>query len=289
MILLLLAGLVVCFIYGVFSARDRALVFESPQTLHVGDREREYRVYAPSSEEPQPLVIALHGYRSDRSKSIEFYSGLSNLATEKHFVAVYPYGIENSWNGGFCCGTAFETNIDDVAFMRALVTELSQTYQIDQRKIYVVGMSNGGVMAQRLLAEMPDVVTAGVAVMSGVGDKDAVLDISKATAPLLLVNGTTDQYVPLVPQATGTSNGYTFLSAQETREAWASQYGLHEGVHTQQEGFEEYVYGSVDHPQLVARIYPTSHRWPQWRFTHPFTRVPTVTRDIWNFLNEYSL
>jgi polyhydroxybutyrate depolymerase len=289
MILLLLAGLVVCFIYGVFSARDRALVFESPQTLHVGDREREYRVYAPSSEEPQPLVIALHGYRSDRSKSIEFYSGLSNLATEKHFVAVYPYGIENSWNGGFCCGTAFETNIDDVAFMRALVTELSQTYQIDQRKIYVVGMSNGGVMAQRLLAEMPDVFAAGVAVMSGVGDKDAVLDISGARAPLMLVNGTRDQYVPLARGTVSTSDGYMFLSVSETKEMWAKQYGVEQVLYEYYGGFETYWYGDAEFPQLVSRIYPTSHRWPKWRFTHPFTRVPEVTRDIWDFLNSRSL
>lgn len=286
---LVLTVLVGCIVYGVLSPRDRALVFDSPQTLQVGDRVRAYRVYAPSSEKPQPLVIALHGYRSDRSKSIEFYTGLSNLATEQQFIAVYPYGIENSWNGGFCCGTAVETDIDDVAFIRALVVALRESYNIDPNKIYVVGMSNGGIMAQRLLAEMPDVFAAGVAVMSGVGDRESALDISSARAPLMLVNGTQDQYVPLAPGTVDSSDGYTFLSAQESRGIWATHYAVKEVAHTKQGDFEEYVYGSVEHPQLVARIYPTPHQWPQWRFTHPFTRVPQVTQDIWDFLNSRSL
>lgn len=275
--------------FGVFSARDRALVFESTERLQVGELMREYRVYAPDLESPRPLVIALHGYRSDRSKSIEFYTGLSNLAKEQHFIAVYPYGIEKSWNGGFCCGKAFETQVDDVVFIRALVDTLRQSYNIDSSKIYVMGMSNGGVMAQRLLADMPDVFAAGVAVMSGVGDKDAVLDISGARAPLMLVNGTMDQYVPLAPGTGSMSDGYMFLSVSETKQMWAKQYGVEQVLYEHYGGFETYWYGNAEFPQLVSRIYPVSHRWPGWRFSHPFTRVPQSTRDMWTFLSAYSL
>lgn len=112
-----------------------------------------------------PLIIDLHGWQSSPQIHREI-SGFDKLAlNEKVFVA-WPYGIKNSWNAGKkCCEPASITKVDDVGFLKSLITKLVQDNPIDVTRIYVSGFSNGCAMAQRLAVEASDLITA-VACMS---------------------------------------------------------------------------------------------------------------------------
>ena len=54
---------------------------------------------------------------------------LIQLAEANGFLVVFPDGVGlgpnadkfRTWNGGYCCGTAVKQNVDDVAFISALI------------------------------------------------------------------------------------------------------------------------------------------------------------------------
>ena len=114
-------------------------------------------VFPPSSVET--LVIALHGGGGNVS-SFESYSKLTDeVNATKRFGVVYPVAIDNHWNDG---RSELELSSDDVGFIEKII----DTYREDgYSKFYVVGMSNGGVMAQRIACELGSKIN-GIAVVA---------------------------------------------------------------------------------------------------------------------------
>ncbi len=109
---------------------------------------------------------------------------------------VYPVGYEESWNAGGCCGKAAEANIDDVAFLKALVARVDPGHA---HPVYVVGYSNGGRLAYRLACSAPGLFDA-TAVVKAMPMPDCVV-----TRPLkiLQIASLDDTAVPFEPGDTG--------------------------------------------------------------------------------------
>lgn len=136
---------------------------------------RMYRVHVPARYDPAapaPLLFALHGgggsmdYQAD-----DAYYGLITKSEREGLVVVFPNGFSRlksgrfaTWNAGNCCGAARDGNSDDVGFIRQVVANVTRQMNIDRRRIYATGMSNGGLMAYRLACEMSDVFKAIAAV-----------------------------------------------------------------------------------------------------------------------------
>jgi polyhydroxybutyrate depolymerase len=147
----------------------------SNRSLTHNGRIRTYIVYVPASVDaakPVPLVFVLHGGTGNAESAVGT-SGFDGVADKNGFVAVYPDGTGRlsstellTWNGGDCCGYAQEQNIDDVGFLRAVVTDLQAHLNVDANRIYATGMSNGGILAQRLGCQAADVFAA-IAPVSG--------------------------------------------------------------------------------------------------------------------------
>jgi polyhydroxybutyrate depolymerase len=136
-----------------------------------GGLTRMYRVHVPksyNSQQPAPLLFAFHGGGGDMEYMAEDkYYGLIAKSEQEGFVAVFPNGYSNfpsgklaTWNAGKCCGNARDKKIDDVGFVRSIVAHLTGKMNIARDKIYATGMSNGGMMSERLACEMPDVFRA---------------------------------------------------------------------------------------------------------------------------------
>jgi poly(3-hydroxybutyrate) depolymerase len=64
---------------------------------------------------------------------------------------------ERAWNAGVCCGGS---TADDVKYLRDVVAAVERRTPIDRRRIYVIGLSNGGMMALKAVCEAPDVFAA---------------------------------------------------------------------------------------------------------------------------------
>lgn len=134
--------------------------------LHEGV-ERTYLLHLPPAYDgrsPYPLVIAMHGGFGS-AENLQRMSRLSEAADTLNFVVVYPEGVAaafgiRTWNAGGCCGPAVRNNVDDVGFIAALIDTLKASLNLDLRRVYATGMSNGGMMAYRLACELSDRIAA---------------------------------------------------------------------------------------------------------------------------------
>jgi len=138
--------------------------------LHHGGIDRSYIVHIPPGVSgPAPVIIAFHGGGSN-AEAQQRYSEMGKLADREHIIVVYPNGTGSQrmrvWNAGTCCGSAPAKRIDDVAFIRAVVSDVAKRVAIDRTRVFATGFSNGAMMVYRLAAEAPDLVAA-IAPVSG--------------------------------------------------------------------------------------------------------------------------
>jgi polyhydroxybutyrate depolymerase len=170
------------------------------RTVSVGSAQRSYLVHLPAAFDAKreyPVVLAFHGGATNPGVMARF-SGLSEKADQAGFVVVYPSGsgrLERvlTWNAGRCCGYASEHAVDDVGFVRALLEDLAHVARIDRHRVFATGISNGGQMAYRVAAELPDVVAA-IAPVSG----SLEVEVPRVSRPVSVVHfhGTDDEYLP---------------------------------------------------------------------------------------------
>ncbi len=174
-------------------------------TLRTDDgRDRTYHVYLPSglpSGVPVPLLLAFHG-GTGWGTQYEQNSGFDGLAEANRFIVVYPDGVSvgsrlmpngRVWNGGDCCGAAVAQGVDDVAFVRQLLSRLGQDYAIDPARVFAAGHSNGGIMSYRLACELADRIAA-IGLQAGW----VAIDSCRPSRPVaaLHIHGDADQNAP---------------------------------------------------------------------------------------------
>lgn len=141
------------------------------RTLTVpGQGTRRYAIYVPNGMGalgPRPALIAMHG-GTGTAMGQAASSQLAKTASARQFYAVFleGSGTLQTFNAGACCGSAQSQNVDDIAFTRAVITDIRANYSVDPAKIYATGFSNGAMMAHRLACDLADQI-AGVAAVSG--------------------------------------------------------------------------------------------------------------------------
>lgn len=96
-------------------------------------------------------VVVLHSYAHTDAEPVEH--GWSAASDRYGFVALYPFR-GGSWNAGTCCGAGSADNRDDVGWLDRTLRAARDRYGLTS--LYLAGFSNGGMMAQRLVAERPD-------------------------------------------------------------------------------------------------------------------------------------
>ena len=178
------------------------LVGETAHTLTHAERERSYLLYVPASvnwDEPVPLVFVFHGGAGNAESAVRM-SGFNAVADRYGFLVVYPNGTGRlsddkllTWNGGTCCGYAQEKNVDDVGFVRAIVADLQTLVTLDPHRIYATGLSNGGLLSQRLGCEASDVFAA-IAPVAGTLNLPACSPAQPVS--VIEFHGTDDQHIP---------------------------------------------------------------------------------------------
>lgn len=167
-------------------------VGSSTRTLEVGGLPRSYLIYRPAQLAARaPLVMMLHGGFGSGAQAESSY-GWDAEADIRHFVVVYPDGDGRAWNvGGGCCGTPGRTNVDDVAFLSAVVGDVQSALPIDHAMIYATGISNGGMMAYRLACDTKLFAAIGPDSATLLGDCPTPHPVS-----VIAIHGTADQSIP---------------------------------------------------------------------------------------------
>jgi polyhydroxybutyrate depolymerase len=167
-----------------------------------GGLDRTYGIFVPervkAARQRVPLVIMLHGGGGYADNSAKM-TGLTPKAAKEGFIVVYPEGTGKfrnklfTWNSIHCCGYAMTNKIDDVGFISQLIDTLIAKYPVDPKRVYVTGLSNGGMMTHLIGAALPHKVAAIAPVISGLrGDEPA----PKGPVAAIIINGALDESVP---------------------------------------------------------------------------------------------
>ncbi len=122
-------------------------------SMTVAGLKRSYEVIAPVKAPPKsaPVIVVLSGICSTVPDEIS-RDDLLAYTTANEAELVYPVAVDESWNAINCCGEAATKNVNDLAFLQALVAKVDPGHA---RTVYVVGYSNGARMAFRVACDDP--------------------------------------------------------------------------------------------------------------------------------------
>ena len=138
---------------------------------------RDYRIHVPpqaSTGKPLPLVLNLAGATQNGFLE-ELQTGMDNNADQNGYLVAYPDGTRISkvltpdpvaknaqygWNAGECCGLPVTRRINDVGFLEKVIANIAARTPVNLRRVYMTGISNGGMMAYAMASEASDHVAA---------------------------------------------------------------------------------------------------------------------------------
>lgn len=185
----------------------------STRTIRHDGIDREFILHVPTGytgKTAVPLVLDIHGFTYTATHQADV-SGWREKADEEGFIVVFPSGLDKSWNGGeLCCGPSKEKGVDDEGFMRAIVTELSDSACVDPKRVYATGLSNGGSMSYLLACHAGDMFAATAPVSMGNGTRPCE---PERPISVIMFRGTNDEYVPY-------EGGNTYPSAAADVDQW---------------------------------------------------------------------
>lgn len=186
--------------------------------MNFDEEKRYYQVRVPQSYtgEPIPLLIDLHGAGSPRLGNLSgerLVSGAEQKAEKEGFAVVWPDGVGLVWSTRRPKDYS-SVSRDDVGFIMAMLEKLKTNINIDESRIYLMGISNGGAMSQVLACEHPEVFAAVASVAMQIPNN--VVDCEFETkVPFISLHAPTDSLVPWEGFFGGTS-------APESFDIWSS-------------------------------------------------------------------
>jgi len=134
--------------------------------ITVNGVERTYYLHIPGKlPRGAAFVIVLHDAGSNGETDVKQY-GWEEAADRNQFVVAGPdaslvhpdrlVSLSNPsvWNSRQPDAPASIIASDDVGFIRALMRDIGQIVDVDERQVYVAGFSGGGTMANRLGQEI---------------------------------------------------------------------------------------------------------------------------------------
>ncbi len=274
-------------------------------SLQVDGTKRSYLLRIPERALKRnskiPLVLVLHG-GGGNGAGAEKMTGFTAKAKAEGFIVAYPDGSGRlkrrvlTWNAGHCCGLAMDKQVDDVAFISALLDELLAEYPIDPSRIYVTGMSNGGMMSHRLGIELSDRFAAIAPVVSGLfGDESAPAQPVSA----IMINGVLDESVPVKGGPPGGRfadewDGTPIVSALDQARFWADANQCKKRANRDNSG--ELAVLRYQCPENSAvelyLVKDNAHAWPGGKKgsihgDRPSTTI-NATDVIWSFFSDHS-
>ena len=159
--------------------------------------ERSYILYVPelyNENTSTPLVLNLHGYGSNSGQQM-IYSNFYEISNTENFILVHPLGTIDATGSNFWSITPSD-GVDDVGFLNALIDSMSNQYNINENRIYSLGMSNGGFMSYYLACELNNKIAAIASVTGSMTSEQMNLCNPLNPIPVMQIHGTSDFIVP---------------------------------------------------------------------------------------------
>jgi len=268
-------------------SKQKALHFV--ESISVDGLQRQFQVHVPPGYDRNratPVVLIFHGLQMNGTMMVGT-TGFNMISDRNNFVAVYGEAANGRWNDGHSGSGA-----DDVAYVSALLDKLSRVVNVDRKRIYACGISNGGYFSQFLACAMPEKIAAvGVVASPMMKQTQSVMQSAKPV-PIVFFLGTDD---PLLPWDDGRTkdigklgevlglsgigsidNGLAqsyggLLTVPETISFWTSHNGCSDNARLTQEPDQDprdgtrvkkEVYGLAGNEVVLYTIDGGGHTWP---------------------------
>jgi len=255
---------------------------------------RAYNKFIPSSyskDSSIPLVVLLHGYGSTGAQQ-ESYMKFESVAEKNKFILVYPDGTIDSvgrrfWNATDAC-CSFFSQVDDDAYLLAILKEMESRYSIDAKRIYFVGHSNGGFMSYRMACKHPDRIAA-IASLAGASFFKPTDCGATNSVSVLQVHGTKDETIFYDGgQILGNSYPSAFASASQ----WATVNQCTQNALTRSTKLD--LEGNIAGDETSIKAWTNCQNssevelWTVENATHIPTLSSTFATKIWEFFAAHA-
>jgi polyhydroxybutyrate depolymerase len=297
---------------------------ESGECPVPGFPERPMLLYSPPEavgRTPVPVLLVFHGGGGNANAArrsacpegnLSHPLCLHNVGAREGFATAYlnatrsGQGESRIWNAGggrppWACVGYCRDDIDEAAYVRAVLDTLPSSIPLDSTRVYAAGLSNGGAVVHRLGCELADRLTAIASLGAGNQFSTSADCNPSRNLPVLQINGTADGCWPYDggpitcqnPNATA-----PVISALDSIGGWAERNGC--GPVTMESGPERVDDGiSVDvlrwtgcaAPVVHYRVSGGGHTWFGGLQYLPVDRIgptyPDLTNeDLWSFFEN---
>jgi polyhydroxybutyrate depolymerase len=189
-----------------------------PRIIFGGARKATLQVppnYDPSKS--YPLLVVLHGYGANGTLEAGYLGatpskGSAGLVASGVFVIAPDGTLDHGpvdgvpsafWNATDACCNFENQQVDDVAYLKGLITDIRADYSIDAKRVFLWGHSNGAFMAHRMACDDSGQIAAIIALAGATWldaskcaptDKVSVLDIHGDNDLTIAYGGGTNVY-----------------------------------------------------------------------------------------------
>ena len=158
---------------------------------------RPYEGRAPAGYDGSkalPLIVSLHGYQGTPFLQDAFF-GLGAVENDKQFLYAMPAATKDKGGSFRWAVDGNPAGIDDVAYLDAVIRDMSARYRVDPKRVYMTGHSNGSAMTFRYACDRAGTVAAVVPV-SGTYSTDPTVCNPSMPVAVLHVIGDQDPAYP---------------------------------------------------------------------------------------------
>ena len=253
---------------------------------------RTYYLHTPPSYQPgQPLPLVLAFHESEgQGKEMATHTGLNTLADQQGFIVAYPDGINAKWN---VSGQA-ATKEDNVAFVQALLAHLGQIRAIDHQRVYAVGLSNGGILVQKLACENPSQIAAFATVAASLPEQFQTRCQHQQPISMLMINGTADAVVPWqggAPPDVHVGRDLSIPPIPDVFKFWQTHNGCTATATVKQRADKRvtsYIAScQADSEVTLMALHGASHIWPGGGYGQ--SQFLDASQTIWAFFQHHPL
>ena len=238
------------------------------------------------------LMFILHGSGGKGQDMVKPAAALQAVSVSEKVLLVFPDAYLHFWNECRRKSNAVANleNINENEFFNQMILYFQKRFNIDQRRVFVCGMSGGGHMSYKLGLTSPEKFRAIGAVVANLPDSASSDCIAAGIAkPVIIINGTADQTNPYNGGEMFVNNASfgVVRSSDQTFKYWASlaNYAgeplhriLRDKDTTDNEQIETYQYRERGKPELILyKIVNGKHAFP-----HGIDAYLT----IWKFFKE---
>jgi len=247
-------------------------------SMTAGGLKRSYQVIAPVGGLPKsaPVIVMLSGYGATTTSEMT-RDQLVPYASSDQAEIVYPVAVQGSWNAVDCCGYAHAHNVDDMAFLEALVPAVDPGHA---RPVYIVGYSNGARLAYRVACTDPGLFDAYAAVKGG-PSPSCMASKPVTIAQLASLDDPESAYKPGAESSRDPIAATTLVARlRETDQCTAKPVVTHQGSVT-----VDTWSGCADGTRLAFATWTDGKH----SFPRPPASVPGAAQVIWSFFTNTPL